>query len=317
MGSAGGDDHCYSDAEQLQCMIEDGVCSMPNANRHFLTLHDAGATVLHTLILRAQEMQRLWTARTMPSSLAGRRVALIVDDDGWRNTFAFDLGIQTMGGLSVKAPVHLGTREDTADLAAYLGNWADAVVVRTPSLENLRALAHAAAIPVINARTHQNHPCETLGDLAFIYGQRGTLEGLNVVAVAPDANILRSWVEVSAILPIRVTQIYPEQWHVVEPGLLHAKFSATSDMNAVREADVVITDTWPKGADGNHLGAYRISSAVLDQLHDDALFIPCPPVHRGEEVSEDGMTHPTCKVIAAKAFLLHAQNALLEWILSA
>jgi len=280
--------------------------------RDFLQFQDLGADTIRTILDRAQTLAAAWRDRAMPQNLAGKRVALIVDDGGWRNTTAFDLGIQAMGGLCVHSPVRLNAAEATADLAAYLDNWFDILVVRTRELSALRELATGAEAPVINARTRSNHPCETLGDLAYVRSKRAGLDGLKVAGVAPDANILRSWVEASIALPIQVTQIYPAQWHVRD--IASPRFSASTDLDALYDAAVIITDCWLDGAQEDQLGRYRISASLLDKCRSEAIFLPCPPVTRGQEVTLDAMSHATCQSPAAKAYLLHAQNALLEWV---
>lgn len=229
---------------------------------------------------------------------------------------AFDLGVQAMGGTCVHAPISFSGRETTGDLAGYLDNWFDILVVRTKELSALRALSAAAKAPVINARTRSNHPCETLGDLCYVHARRGSLEGLKVVGVAADANILRSWVEASIVLPITVVQVYPEKWHVRDPALLNAGFRTSTDMQELLDANVILTDSRPHDALEAELKGYRIDAALLDKSHTDAIFLPCPPVVRGEEVTADAMTHPACQSPAAKAYLLHAQNALLEWVVA-
>lgn len=277
----------------------------------FLALDDHGADALMPLLRRAAELAELWDRRRMPQTLAGLRVALVNDDGGWRNTTAFDLGVQAMGGLCIHAPISLRGKEAVADLGRYLDNWFDIVVVRTPDLGSLRRLADAARAPVINARTRTNHPCETLGDLAFVLRERGSLDGLKVVVVAPDDNILGSWAEAAAVLPIEVVQIYPERWHAGRFAQSKG-FSATSDPAVLAGAGVVVTDCWPADGAPDGLMPYQVTASLLERMAPDALFIPCPPVTRGQEVSDDAMTSPACRVIEAKAFLLHAQNALLE-----
>ncbi|SFH85258.1 ornithine carbamoyltransferase [Bradyrhizobium sp. cf659] len=285
---------------------------MPSeSSRDFLQFHDLGADTILSIIDRTQVLAKAWHDRALPQSLAGKHVAVIADDGGWRNTTAFDLGVKAMGGICVQPPVRFNVREATADLAKYLDNWFDILVVRTPELSTLHELASNATAPVVNARTRSNHPCETLGDLAYVKSRRGTLEGLKVVGVAPDANILRSWVEASIALPVEVTQAYPADWHIrdiASPG-----FSVSTDLDALYDADVIITDCWPGGARDEQLGSYRISASLLDNCRPDAIFLPCPPVTRGEEVTADAMSHCACQSTAAKAYLLHAQNALLEW----
>lgn len=282
------------------------------SSRDFVHFHDFNVDTILSIIDRAQVLAAAWNDRSMPQSLAGQRVAVIADDGGWRNTTAFDLGVKAMGGLCVQPPVRFNSHETTADLAKYLDNWFDILVVRTRELSTLHELASNAIAPVVNARTRSNHPCETLGDLAYVSGKRGTLEGLKVVGVAPDANILRSWVEASIALPIEVTQAYPADWHIRD--IASPRFTASTDLDALRDADVIITDCWPNGAHDDQLARYRISAALLDKCCRDAIFLPCPPVTRGQEVTADAMGHATCQSTVAKAYLLHAQNALLEWI---
>ena len=252
----------------------------------------------------------------MPQSLSGKRVALIADDSGWRNTTAFDLGVQAMGGICVQSPIRFNAHEITADLARYLDNWFDILVVRTKELSTLKELASTAEAAVVNARTRSNHPCETLGDLAYIQSKRGTLEGMKVVGVAPDANIFRSWVEASISMPIQVRQVYPENWHVKDALLLGPNFAASTDLAELLDADVIVTDSWPSEANEEQMLEYRISTSTLEKCRPDVIFLPCPPVSREKEVTADAMYHPVCQSVAAKAYLLHAQNALLEWIVT-
>ncbi|MFL5009557.1 ornithine carbamoyltransferase [Rhizobium sp.] len=289
---------------------------MTGSIRNFLEFRDIPEAGLRSIIARAGELAKAWDERTMPQSLAGKRVALIVDDGGWRNTTAFDLGIQAMGGTCVHVPIGFNTREETGDLSGYLGNWFDMVVIRTKEFATLKAVAAASPVPVINARTRSNHPCETLGDLAYIKSRRGSIDGLKVAGVAADANIFRSWVEASIALPIEVVQVYPERWHVRDSALLNGRFRASTDMGELPDAEVVITDSWPSDVAGEALAGYRIGTDVLDRLREDAIFLPCPPVTRGQEVTAGVMEHPLCQSRATKAFLLHAQNALMEWILA-
>ena len=252
----------------------------------------------------------------MPQALFGKRVGIIVDDTGWRNTTAFDLGVKAMGGISAQPPINFSTREPTVDLAGYLDNWFDLLIIRTKELATLHELAAAAEAPVINARTRTNHPCETLGDLAYIKSVRGTLDGLKVVGIAPDANILRSWVEASRSMPMHMVQVYPERWHVTDPDLLNPNFESSTDIRHLLDADVIITDSWPTDAEEETLAEYRVSASILNEGKQGTIFLPCPPVTRGREVTVDAMLYPACQSQVAKAFLLHAQNALMEWMTS-
>lgn len=277
----------------------------------FLSVDDLDTATIMAILTRAQDLSTQWQARVASQSLAGLRVALINDDGGWQNTTAFELGIGALGGQCVRVPLTLLGKERIEDLAAYLDNWFDIIVVRTPDLGRLRALAAAARTPVINARTMSNHPCETLGDLAFILSQRGSLDGLRVVVIAPDANILGSWAEAANVLPIDVVQIFPQRWHASRFDRV-TRFSATTALDEITGADVLITDCWPKGATPAEMLPYQVNGDLIGRIRPDSLFIPCPPVTRGEEVTDEAMRAPTCRSVEAKAYLLHAQNALLE-----
>ncbi|QKK30666.1 ornithine carbamoyltransferase [Rhizobium indicum] len=286
---------------------------MTGSARNFLEFHDIPEAGLRSIVARAGDLAKAWDERAMPQSLAGKRVALIVDDGGWRNTTAFDLGIQAMGGICAHVP-GFNAREEIGDLSGYLGNWFDMLVIRTKEFATLKAVVAASPAPVINARTRSNHPCETLGDLAYINSRRGSIDGLKVVGVAADANILRSWAEASIALPIKVVQVYPERWHIGDAALINKRFRVSTDMGELTDADVIITDSWPSDATWEALAGYRIGTDVLDRLREDAIFLPCPPVTRGQEVTAEAMAHPLCQSRVAKAFLLHAQNALMEWV---
>lgn len=282
--------------------------------RKIVELTDVEAADLMLIFERASEMAQLWRERRMPQSLAARRVALVVNETGWRNTTAFDLGIQAMGGICVQPPLRWDAHEDLHDLVAYLGNWFDAIVTRAPQLSILRSVADAFDGPVINARTRQNHPCETLGDLAFYYHKHRTIDGIKVAVISPKSNILGSWVEAAAVLPIEVVQIYPANWHDQQSADAVSRFSCSSDIKAIEGSNVVVTDCWPEGADPAELMGYQVTDKMLDALPDGVEFVPCPPVRRGQEVSSEAMRHAACRVIEAKAFLMHAQNAAMEWV---
>jgi ornithine carbamoyltransferase len=218
---------------------------MSQQARDVLALSDLSGSDVMAIVERAQDMAAFWNQRRMVQSLAGYRLALVVNDSGWRNTTAFDLGIQAMGGICTHAPLQWDTREDVADLAAYLDNWFDGIVTRAPELSVIRSLADAARAPVINARTRQNHPCETLGDLAFLFHRHGHVEAMKVGVVSPKSNILGSWIEAAAALPIDVVQVFPDKWHDREAAAATRRFRTSIDINELLDADVIVTDCCP------------------------------------------------------------------------
>ena len=220
-----------------------------------------------------------------------------------------------LGAECVQVPVALSGREVIADLAQYLSNWFDLIAIRSPSLEQMTDLARRTKIPVLNLRTRQNHPCEILGDLSFIKETGRSLRGLSVVAVCAAGNIVHSWAEAASVYPLTLMQIAPKDFWIDERIYSASRITRTEDLSAISGADVVITDCWPCGDRASNFSAFQITGAVLDDLKPNSLFLPCPPVTRGQEVSEDAMTHEKCMVFQAKSHLLHAQNACLEAML--
>jgi ornithine carbamoyltransferase len=169
----------------------------------------------------------------------------------------------------------------------------------------------------LNLRTNDNHPCEVLGDLAHVRAQRGSWDGLRVAMVGPTGNIAQSWLEAAAQLPIEVIQVAPKNFQYHEQGS-GSRCSMTDDPAAIEAADLIVTDCWPANVTETQkadFAALRIDPALLDRCQPGVLFVPCPPVTRGNEVSVDAMVHPRCLAKPAKAYLLHAQNAVLEYVI--
>ncbi len=282
--------------------------------RHLLRVDDLDRVGLEAVLDRALGLARDWEARRMPRALVGRRIGLIAELPGWRNPTALKLGAAEMGAVCVDTGATLEGGEAVEDLAGYLGNWCDLMAVRTPRLSQLSAFAAAADFPVINLRTNDNHPCEVLGDLACVLSRRGCLDGLQVVVAGPKGNIARSWLEAARVLPISVTQWCPvgQEFAAEE---LPSNAAVTPDAGAFGEADVIVTDCWPK-SEAQEVAGYSVTGAMLDRCRPDVMFIPCPPVTRGEEVDAAAMEHASCVATVAKAFLMHVQNAAMVEALS-
>lgn len=293
--------------------------------KDFVSLLDWHTADLIDLVKAAQTFRRLWIERNSPPALKGRRIALIWGASGFRNRVSFELGIAELGGVSVEIPGPLDEIERLEDVAKYLGNWFDAIVARTATHNHILRLASSVEIPVINARTPFNHPCEILGDLAYIWNQRGRLSGLRIVFIGAATNLGHSWFEAAARLPISVVQVCPTGYEIEAEFIQRIAAEAEGEVNvsqdmrsAIADADVIYTDCWPAGETDEDRKRirdlflpYQVTDEILRAGPQDALFLPCPPVHRGKEVSESAMNWPGCRVYEAKEYLLHAQNALL------
>ena len=304
--------------------------SREKIQKDFISFLDWSAEELSDLVNAAQIFRRLWLEGKSPPALKGRRVALMWGATGFRNRVAFELGIAELGGISVEVPGPIDDREPLEDVARYLGNWFDAIVARTATHDQMLRLARSVRVPVINARTSFNHPCEILGDLAYIKERRGDLNGLRVAFIGEATNLGHSWFEAAARFPIHVVQVCPVGFEVEAQFLqrivreAEGEVAVSQDMDsAIADADVIYTDCWPAretDEDQQRIRElflpYQVTVEVLRSSPLGALFLPCPPVHRGEEVTDCAMNWPGCRVYEAKEYLLHAQNALLAALMN-
>ncbi len=297
--------------------------------KDFITLLDYSEAEIVSLLHLANTLCTAWHARELPQNLKGKTIAFIWDAGGFRNRVSFELGIAAMGGIAIQVPGKLDERESIEDVVSYLDNWFDAIVARTQTHVHMTRLAHASHKTVINARTDFNHPCEILGDLAYIRAKRGSLTGLKVAFVGEATNLCHPWLEAAARLPIEVVQICP-QGYAADPHLLDAlqkeavgNLAVSHDLQTgLRDAHVVYTDCWPKRTSpeeaidiAQQFLPYQITAQNLRLAAPDVLFLPCPPVTRGEEVSTDAMKYHGSHLYQAKEYLLHAQNAILTALL--
>ena len=296
--------------------------------KNFLSILDISQDELIHILDRADSFERLWKTNDMPKVLQDTQVALWFYGQGFRNRVAFEIGARAMGASVSYIPGELGVHEPIEDIGHYLDKWFTILVIRAKSHSDLLKLAETTDSSVINARTDFNHPCEIIGDLQFIRKYRGGLDNLSLVFVGEVTNLCMSWFEAAVRLPISVTQAAPEGFEINAERLKELNKNATGRISVSHElepllekADVIYTDCWPRVESDEDSTAikraflpYQINAGHLSKLHDKAVFLPCPPVTRGQEVSYDAMESHLCKNHEAKRFLLHSQNALLEFV---
>lgn len=297
--------------------------------KHFLSLLDYTPQELAALLDRADVLRVLWKQNQMPQPLHHKQVGLWFLGQGFRNRLAFEIGAKAMGAAVSYIPGELGVQEPLEDVGYYLRNWYSMLIVRAKKHADLLYLAETARIPVINARTDFSHPCEIMGDLQFIRQRRGSLDGLKVVFAGEVTNLCMSWFEAAVRFPIEVIQIAPEGYlapsellTTLNTGAMGRISIGTNLDAALESANLIYTDCWPKTSDPAKAEMirrlflpYQITTKHLARLGEDGLFLPCPPVTRGQEVSADAMQSPLCLNYEAKDYLLHCQNAIMEMVI--
>jgi len=295
--------------------------------KKLLSLLDISSEELLFILERADCMEKLWKANDMPQVLKNQQVGLWFFGQGFRNRVAFEIGARAMGASVSHIPGEIGVHEPLEDIGHYLDKWFSILVIRAKSHDDLLKISETTDAAIINARTNYNHPCEIIGDLQFIRKYRGGLDDLSLVFVGEVTNLCMSWFNAAVKLPISVTQVAPKGYELDNERLKAlnenavGKISVCNELDPLLEkADVIYTDCWPGAKTDEDSSVikkaflpYQINANHLSKLHDKAVFLPCPPVTRGQEVSHDSMLSHFCKNHEAKQFLLHSQNAVLEF----
>jgi ornithine carbamoyltransferase len=296
--------------------------------KNLLLLLDISSDELLSILDRADYMEKMWKDNNMPQILKGRQVGLWFFGQGFRNRVAFEIGARAMGASVSYIPGEIGVHEPLEDVGHYLDKWFSILVIRAKNHSDLQKIAETTDAAVINARTNFNHPCEIIGDLQFIRKYRGGLDDLSLVFVGEVTNLCMSWFNAAVKLPISVTQVAPNGYELDNARLnalnknAAGKITVSHELEPLLEkADVIYTDCWP-GAKSDEDSSvikksflqYQINANHLSKLHEKAVFLPCPPVTRGQEVSHNSMLSHFCKNHEAKQYLLHSQNAVLEFI---
>ncbi|WP_149360842.1 ornithine carbamoyltransferase [Lolliginicoccus suaedae] len=263
-------------------------------------------------------------------------VAVIFDKNSTRTRFSFELGIAQLGGHAVvveSRSTQLGRDETLQDTGQVLSRYVDAIVWRTFGQERLEAMAETATVPIVNALSDSFHPCQVLADLQTIAEHKGRLAGLRITYLGDGANnMAHSLLLGGATAGLHVTVAAPEGFQPEEQVVQAARKRAgetggsitiTQDPAAAADgADVLVTDTWVSmghEADGRDRRApfwpYQINEELLARAAGDALVLHCLPAHRGEEITDAVIDGPRSVVWDEAENRLHAQKALLVWLL--
>jgi ornithine carbamoyltransferase len=307
--------------------------------RHFLRDDDLAPDEQAAVLDLADQMKK---DRFGVRPLEGpRAVAVLFDKQSLRTRVSFTVGIAELGGHPMiidTATTHLGRGEPVEDLARVLSRQVAAIAWRTYGQERIAALASAATVPVINALTDQFHPCQVLADLQTIRAHYGTLAGRTLAFLGDGAsNMSHSYLLGGATAGLNVRIGAPDAYRP-DPAVLTAAAAIAAGTGgsveyhadpaaACADADVIATDVWTSmGTEGERaerlavLGgpdgsAYRLDAAKLALGRPGCLVLHCLPAHRGEEISADVIDGPNSVVWEQAENRLHAQKALLAWLL--
>jgi ornithine carbamoyltransferase len=302
--------------------------------RHFVSIGDLDAGDLGSLLERAASLKAERSERR--PYLGGRTLAQIFEKPSLRTRLSFDVGMTELGGHCVylsPQEVGLGRRESVADVARVVSRMVDAVVLRTNSHETIEEFARYASIPVINGLSDVEHPCQGLADIMTIIERKGpSLNGIVVSYIGDGNNVLHSLMLAIALRGGRMRAATPAGFEplprVRELAERRAKESGGAlelgddPVAAVRGADVVYTDVWTSmGQEQEYerrrraFHGYQVNAELLRHAKPDAIVMHDLPAHRGEEITDDVMDGPQSVVFDQAENRLHAQKAVLCWLM--
>ena len=300
--------------------------------RDLLSITDLSPEEVRKLLGRARELK----GGVQSTSLAGKSVAMLFEKPSLRTRVSFDVAVHHLGGHAIylgRDEVGLGGREPVSDVAKVLSRYVDAIVARTYTHQTLEALATHASIPVINALSDVEHPCQALGDLLTISEHAGHLEGLNIAFVGDGNNVVASLALGAASVGAHLIMASPPGYELSQQVLQQAQSLARQCGATIRQvthpeeaalgADVVYTDTWVSMGQETEaeqrrrdFQRYQVNRGLMELARPGAIFMHPLPAHHGEEVSEGMLDHPQSVVFDQAENRLHAQKGVLELVLS-
>lgn len=301
--------------------------------RHFLSMADLDPATLHALLdlataLKAQPHQPL---------LSGRSIALVFEKQSLRTRLSFDVGIYQLGGHAVyldQKQIGIGQREPVQDVARVLGRMVDAIVLRTHGHQVLEDLAQLSGVPVINALSDSEHPCQVMADLLTVREHRGALQGQTLAYIGDGNNVAASLAIGCALAGMHFVIACPDGYTIPADAWDRAEIIAhttggslervVSPYQAVSTADVLYTDVWTSmGQEAeakqreHDFAGYCIDEALVAAAPDGVMVLHDLPAHRGEEITDGAFEAAAQWIFDQAENRLHAQKAVLAWVLGA
>ena len=296
--------------------------------RHFLSMMDCSQAELTGLLKRAIELKSLHRQGVIYEPLKNRVLGMIFEKASTRTRVSFEAGMIQLGGQAIflsSRDTQLGRGEPIEDAARVLSSMCDAVMIRTFAHENLETFARYSKVPVINGLSDDLHPCQLLADMQTYLEHRGSIQGKTVAWVGDGNNMCNTFVQAAVQFDFQLRVACPAGYEPDRKFLDQAgdRVLITRDpREAVAGAHLVNTDVWASMGQEDEAEArfkrfqpYQVTPGLLDGADESVLFMHCLPAHRGEEVNAEVMDDPRCVVWDQAENRLHAQKALVEFLL--
>ena len=305
--------------------------------RHYLSVADLTRDETLQLLDRAQKLKTKWLKSGKASKrLRGATLAGIYEKPSLRTRTTFEAGMTQLGGHAIYLgpdDIRLGVREPVEDVARNLSRWVQIITARTSAHSTIADLAAGSSVPVINALSDREHPCQALADFLTLREHFGTVEGRKIAYIGDGNNVAHSLLLMAALLGASVTVAAPSGY-VPDPDIVRRAQSLASQSEAaititpepqlaVAEADVVYTDVWTsmgqeseREARAAAFAPYQVTPELMAGTGKrETIFMHCLPAHRGEEVAAEILDGPQSTVFDQAENRLHAQKALILFLL--
>ncbi len=296
--------------------------------RHFLTLTDLSSEELASLLHRAIELKKLQKQGEIYEPLKNRVLAMVFEKSSTRTRVSFETGMVQFGGHALflsPRDTQLGRGEPIEDSARVLSSMADCIMVRTFEHEKIERFAEYSSVPVINGLTDEVHPCQLLADMQTYLELRGDITGKTVTWIGDGNNMCHSYMHAATMLDFQLNIACPEGYDPEQKFIEAAGNHVTlmrDPAQACKQSDLIVTDVWASMGQEQEQARreaafepYQVTQELMSQANNDALFMHCLPAHRGEEVSAEVIDGAQSVVWQEAENRLHAQKALLEFLL--
>ena len=286
--------------------------------KHFINLDDLPAEQLSSVVKLGIELKHRWLAGEINTMLHGKTVALLFSMPSTRTRLSFEAGVLQLGGFAFyidATTTQLARSEPIADTAKVFGGMCDAVVIRHRKHEEVVEFANHCEKTVVNALTRKSHPCQVLADVMTFEELRGSIAGKKIAWIGDCNNVCYSWLQAAQIFDFEFNMAAPKGFDQIEIPA-DTKASVGNDpMQAVADADCVVTDVWFSMGDNldskQAFTGFTVDNKMMSKAKSDAIFMHCLPAHRGEEVAAEVIDGPASVVWQEANNRLHVQKALL------
>ena len=296
--------------------------------KHFLQLRDFSREELEYLFERTRWIKDRFKRYELYQPLRDRTLAMVFEKASTRTRVSFEAGMNQLGGIAInlnRGDTQLSRGEPIEDVARVISRMVDVVMIRTFEQAIIERFAAHSRVPVINGLTNEYHPCQILADIYTFAEQRGSITGRTVAWIGDTNNVCNTWLQAAAIFDFKLHVSTPPGYELQASragvdcrGHLE---TFTDPRAACRGADLVTTDVWTSmGFEAENeerkrdFAQWMVDAAMMRESKPDALFMHCLPAHRGEEVAAEVIDGPQSVVWDEAENRLHAQKALLEYL---